>query len=136
MDKKKIGLRIKGLRAENGLSQKDLSNRLGIDRTTLSKIESGENAPTASILIELKQIFSVSIDWILTGVGFREHVETEDYSEDVKELLNGISQDKMLKHALLSFFYTYKSDKKRTAKRPKKMPNNNNDNEAGGNNGG
>jgi len=134
MDKKKIGLRIKGLRAENGLSQEDLSKRLGIDRTTLSKIESGENTPTARILIELKRIFSVSIDWILTGVGFREHAEAEDYSEGVKELLNDISKDKMLKHAVLSFFYTYKSDKKRTLKRPKKMPDNMKG--AGGNNGG
>ena len=60
MDKKQIGLRLKALRTGKGISQQELANELNIDRTTLSKIETGENPPVAAILLELKRIFSIS----------------------------------------------------------------------------
>jgi len=85
MNKKDIGLRIKGLRTENDLSQAELAVEMGLDRSTISKVESGENAPTARILIELRRIFAASTDWILTGQGART-LPAETSQED--EALN------------------------------------------------
>lgn len=120
MDTKQIGLRIKGLRVERDFKQEKLAEILKIDRSTLSKIERGTNTPTTRILIELKRIFSVSIDWILFGTGPRKYNGTDKYNQDLEELLENISKDKILKHAILSYFYTYKIDKKKSVKNPQR----------------
>jgi len=113
MDTKEIGLRIRGLRVERDLNQEKLAEILKIDRSTLSKIESGTNTPTTRILIELKQVFSVSTDWILFGTGPRRDIGADKYYHDLEELFESISKDKILKHAILSYFYTYKIDKEK-----------------------
>jgi transcriptional regulator with XRE-family HTH domain len=125
MDTKKIGLRIKGLRVEKDFKQEKLAGILKIDRSTLSKIESGTNTPTTRILIELKRIFSVSIDWILFGAGPGKYIGTDKYNHDLEELLEGINKDKILKHAILSYFYAYKIDKKKALEIPKETANEN-----------
>ncbi|MCQ2361449.1 MAG: helix-turn-helix domain-containing protein [Acidaminococcaceae bacterium] len=55
MDKKEIGVRIKQLRTGTKLTQSMVAEYLGIDQTTLSKIESGE-----------RPIDTVGLDKILT----------------------------------------------------------------------
>jgi transcriptional regulator with XRE-family HTH domain len=105
MDKKQIGLRLKALRRGKGISQQELAHELNIDRTRLSKIETGENPPAAGILLELKRIFSISIDWLLTGEGLGP---MESYDSDINELLTAIHEKNAVKHAVLSFFYEYK----------------------------
>ena len=56
---------IKLLRERMNLSQKDLSERLGISNRTLQRYESGESEPTISVLIKLSQLYDVSIDEIV-----------------------------------------------------------------------
>jgi transcriptional regulator with XRE-family HTH domain len=107
MDKEQIGLKIKNLRRKKGWSQYDLARRLKIDRSTLSKIETGDIAPTARILIELKLLFSTSIDWLLTDSSPGELNESGD--TEVGELLTAIRENPGVRHAILSFFYQYKA---------------------------
>lgn len=108
MNKKQIGFRILGLRRESGLMQKELAQKLGLDRSTLSKIENGENAPTARVLIKLRQLFSISVDWVLTGSGPREHVDT--YNKEVNELFIDMKSCPLLKHNILGAYYLFKLD--------------------------
>lgn len=128
MNKKQIGFRILGLRKENGLMQQELAQKLGLDRSTLSKIENGENAPTARVLIKLKQFFSVSVDWILTGSGPREHLETPN--KEVNELLIEMKRYPILMHHILSAYFQFKLDnpqlfglKKKNSKKVKEGKN-------------
>lgn len=51
--KKAVGSRIKALRAQNSISQEILSERCGIFRTYLSRIESGLANPTLVVLVAL-----------------------------------------------------------------------------------
>lgn len=51
--KKAVGSRIKALRIESSLSQEILSERCGIFRTYLSRIESGLANPTLVVLVAL-----------------------------------------------------------------------------------
>ena len=108
MDKKQIGLRIKGLRMEREWSQQELSRLLKIERSTLSKIETGQNAPTARILVDLQRIFSVSSDWLLIGQGTGEPGELLD--KDLNQLLTAIRESPGVKHAILGFFFQYKAN--------------------------
>lgn len=107
MDKKQIGSKIKALRKEKRLSQQELAEKLNIDRTTLSKIENGESTPAAGILVELKRIFSISIDWLLTA---NDQCPMELNDKDFNELLTTMQENRIVKHAVLSFFYQYKAD--------------------------
>lgn len=57
--------RLKVLRIQKGLTQKQLAELLGIDRTSIVKYETGKNGPTSEILERLADIFNVSVDYLL-----------------------------------------------------------------------
>lgn len=58
-------MRLRDLRLEKGLLQKDIAGLLGVDRTTYSKYESEASEPNWDTLIELAKIFEVSTDYLL-----------------------------------------------------------------------
>lgn len=57
--------RIKELRLEKKLTQQALAKHLGINQTSLSKIECGASTPDALLLIDLSRFFQVTTDYIL-----------------------------------------------------------------------
>lgn len=61
-----VGQRIKGLRQEAELSQEVLSERCGIYRTYLSRIESGSANPTLLVLVALADSLGVEPAILLT----------------------------------------------------------------------
>jgi transcriptional regulator with XRE-family HTH domain len=103
---KKTGQRIKTLRIEKSLTQEDLGEKLGLDRGTISKIERGENAPTVKTLIALREIFGVSVDWVLTGKGLKNPIDIDD---DLMEMIEDLTNNHTAKIKVLSFFYNYKA---------------------------
>lgn len=60
-----LGLRIRKLRKEKGLSQLELAGHLNISNTTLSQYESGKRIPGDEIKIKIAGFFNVSIDYLL-----------------------------------------------------------------------
>ena len=67
MDLSKTGKLIAMLRKENGLTQKALSEKLGICAKTVSKWETGHGFPDVSIISRLSEIFRVDISKLLDG---------------------------------------------------------------------
>jgi DNA-binding XRE family transcriptional regulator len=65
--KRIVGQRIKGLRQEAELSQEVLSERCGIYRTYLSRIESGSANPTLLVLVALADSLGVPPAELLTN---------------------------------------------------------------------
>ncbi|MBD5475408.1 MAG: helix-turn-helix transcriptional regulator [Lachnospiraceae bacterium] len=57
--------RIKELRLEKKLSQQTLANYLGVNQTTLSKLECGLSTPDATLVISVSRFFQVSTDYVL-----------------------------------------------------------------------
>ncbi len=110
MNSKAVGLRIKSLRAEKGMKQADLAKRLDVKPTTISKIEVGENMPTPTILVELRRIFSVSTDWILTGEGARSIAVFGEHEEEVMALFDCIKKVPALLHSQLGSYYAFKAE--------------------------
>ena len=60
-----LGNKIKNLREIEKISQEQLAKILKINRNYLSRIETGKSEPTSSILIDLANIFNISIDSLL-----------------------------------------------------------------------
>jgi len=56
-----INNRIKQLRKEKGISQQELADYLGIERTSLSKIENMRYNPSARIMQKTCEFFNLSI---------------------------------------------------------------------------
>ena len=61
-----LGQKIKKLRNEKGLTQKDLANLVNVTFQTVSKWENDENEPDVSTLRRLAQLFECSMDDLLS----------------------------------------------------------------------
>ena len=62
-----IGDRIAKYRRNQGLSQEELAEKLGISRQSVSKWERNESLPEADKIPLLAQVFSITTDELLTG---------------------------------------------------------------------
>lgn len=60
-----LGLRIKSLRTEKGLTQEKLAESLGISVEYVGKIERGKRTPSLDLVIAMAKFFHVSTDYIL-----------------------------------------------------------------------
>ena len=58
-------LQLKKLRTSMNLTQADVAERLRISRGTYSRYETGEREMTYDTLIELAELFSVSVDYLI-----------------------------------------------------------------------
>ena len=83
--------RIKQLRREKGLSQKELGTLLNINVPTVSKYESEDVDISASKLRILSELFNTSIDYILCNdkkIAFISNNEDNNLSKREKKMLN------------------------------------------------
>ena len=48
-----------------GLTQKDLADKLKVDRSTVAKWELGQSSPRTKLLSELSKIFGCTVDELL-----------------------------------------------------------------------
>ena len=60
-----LGYRLKLLRKQNGLSQTDLGNLLGVSKVSISNYEKGERIPSLEVLLMILKVFNVSADYML-----------------------------------------------------------------------
>ena len=57
--------RLQQLRKQNGLSQEELADKIGIARQTISKWENGQAVPELNGLLCLSRLYGVTIDSIV-----------------------------------------------------------------------
>lgn len=72
-----LGDKIIALRKKAGWTQEDFANQLNVSRQSVSKWESGQSIPEVEKIIQMSQIFGVSIDYLLkeeAGDGHEEVV--------------------------------------------------------------
>ena len=67
MEKKTIGKFIAVLRKANGMTQKDLADRLFVSDKTVSRWERDEGAPDLSLIPVIAELFGVTCDELLRG---------------------------------------------------------------------
>lgn len=94
-----IGMRIANTRKLNGMSQSTLADRLGYDRTTISKIETEGNNITVNNIIKIAEVLDVTPNYLITG----EHEDPTDFIALELKRLNKIkSKEKRLQETLKS----------------------------------
>jgi len=65
--RKQLGARIKALRKQQKMTQKELAAVVGITFGQLNKYESGLNNPSPEVLIKIADSLSTSLDALMTG---------------------------------------------------------------------
>lgn len=83
MEKKTIGGFIAALRKANGMTQKDLAERLNVSDKTVSRWERDDGAPDLAVIPVIAEIFNVTCDELLRGErkSPTERAETTEESE-------------------------------------------------------
>ena len=98
MDQKKIGKFLKELRKEKGITQEEFAEMLNVSGRTVSRWETGTNMPDISLLVDIAEIFDVSIPEIINGERKSEIMEKEvketvlslsDYAEAINKKIKG-----------------------------------------------
>lgn len=75
MEKKSIGAFIAILRKVNGMTQRDLADRLGVSDKTVSHWELDESAPDLTLIPVIAEIFGVTCDELLRGERIKDASE-------------------------------------------------------------
>lgn len=90
-----IGERIRHSRKQRNLTGEVLAKLLGLQQSTISKLETGETAyPSVDYLFPLADALGVSARWLVTGVepvGERDAAQQFALSEDIFTLCTHIS---------------------------------------------
>ncbi len=60
-----MGQKLKFLRKENGLTQKQIAERIGLAVSAVSSYESGARYPSYKVLVKLARIYHVSTDYLM-----------------------------------------------------------------------
>lgn len=61
---KAMGSRLKNLRQEKGLTQKEVSESLSLRLSTYQKYEEGVRRPSDSVKVQLADFFEVSVQYL------------------------------------------------------------------------
>ena len=108
MEKKTIGGFIAALRKANGMTQKDLAERLNVSDKTVSRWERDDGAPDLAVIPVIAEIFDVTCDELLRGER-KSPEERTVVSEENETTPKGEKQRQRLLKSTLSQYknYTY-----------------------------
>lgn len=86
-----IGDHIRSLRESKGWTQQALGKKLGKKTSTISAYETNAKLPSTDCLIEMAELFGISIDTLVYGEN-SEVLAIHSLSEEQKELISTIVQ--------------------------------------------
>lgn len=91
-----LGDRLRRIRRENKLTQQNIADVLGVDRTTYTVYESGLVTPSSSTLVKLSQIYNVTIGYLI-GVEENHPELRRDPEKPIDEKILGSDPISLLK---------------------------------------
>lgn len=85
-----LGDTLKELRLNRGLTQIALANKLNLDKSSIAKYETNKATPSPEVLMNLAQIFDVSVDYLLGKRDIKNTPAPEgtDVSAEIKKVLD------------------------------------------------
>ena len=82
-----MGEKLKSLRIEKKLTQKQVADRIGLAISAVSSYESGTRYPSYDVLVKLARIFHVSTDYLL-GITDKRNIDVTGLSDNEIELVS------------------------------------------------
>ena len=82
-----MGEKLKSLRIEKNLTQKQVADRIGLAISAVSSYESGTRYPSYDVLVKLARIFHVSTDYLLGITDTRNIDVTGLYDNEIELVL-------------------------------------------------
>lgn len=87
-----ISHKIKLLRINKGLSQKQLADLLGVNSSVVSKYETSAVVPSIAVIKKLTKVFGISSDELL-GLTDKKYVDLEELLKSTIDLTNLPNED-------------------------------------------
>ena len=75
-----LGNKIRSLREEYNLTQKELSSKIGLTPKMISFYENNQRIPPLDILIKLSKLFNITIDQLVGNSITKESTNTYNYT--------------------------------------------------------
>lgn len=80
--------RLKEERKNNNLNQTQLAEKLYLDRSSISKYESGKQIPEIPTLETIADYFEVSLDYLVGRTDIRNYTESGKVASNENEIFN------------------------------------------------
>ena len=91
--KKKLGKRIKELRALNNLKQAQLAEMVGIATKSQSCIETGKNFPSADLIEKYAKIFKIDVSEVLN---ISHEKEIDILYEEIQSMIKSANNEQII----------------------------------------
>lgn len=88
---KSENVRIKIIRNQLGLTQKEFAEKLGMQQGSYSDIEREKNSVSSAVKILIEQIYNVNLEWFETGKGEPFMKTKKEYLQIMHAKLQAIS---------------------------------------------
>ena len=88
--------RVKIIRQENGLTQSQFAEKIGLSRNYVAMIEIGQRDPSDRTISDICRVFGISEDWLRYGLEPMkpQRTRSEEIASLVENALNGSSEFK------------------------------------------
>ena len=104
MNQIKIGKFIASCRKEQGMTQANLAEKLGITDRAASKWENGKSMPDSGIMLELCELLEINVNELLSGEKIDMNNYEEKTEENLRQVLNRVekilNENRVLKLAI------------------------------------
>ena len=103
MEAKTMGSFIAALRKANGMTQKDLAEKLNVSDKSVSRWERDEGAPDLSLIPVIAEVFGITCDELLRGERRPESQRQEPVAEEPLTPKADKQRQRLLKAALTKY---------------------------------
>lgn len=103
MEAKTMGSFIAALRKANGMTQKDLAEKLNVSDKSVSRWERDEGAPDLSLIPVIAEVFGITCDELLRGERKPESQRQEPVAEETLTPKADKQRQRLLKTALVKY---------------------------------
>lgn len=102
-------MNIKDIRLQKGLTQSEVATALGVSSVVYSRYENGKRQPSIDTLVQMADIFGVTVDYLLG----RQDIEDSTLSEyELHLLIASRNADERAKQDALNMLLAHATSKK------------------------
>ena len=114
-----LSIRLKQLREEKGLKQKDVASITNVTTSAYGFYEQGKRVPPPEVLIRLSKLFEVSIDYLLGQTKVRSYTSKISETTALKTIVTTYERENFSKEDIVEIenyirFVIYKNKNKLT----------------------